>query len=86
MQKEKLWFKAKLFGWGWRPASWEGWVITLAWIVLNISYFERIDNVSHSSSDTIMETSPFFVLSTVILLLICYKKGERPYWNWGKRK
>ena len=22
---QKLWFKAKLYGWGWYPCSWEGW-------------------------------------------------------------
>jgi hypothetical protein len=24
----KLWFKAKNYGWGWYPITWQGWLIT----------------------------------------------------------
>ena len=24
-----VWFKPRTFGYGWTPASWEGWVVTL---------------------------------------------------------
>lgn len=24
----RLWFKAKRFGWGWVPVTWEGWALT----------------------------------------------------------
>jgi hypothetical protein len=23
------WFRRKSFGWGWSPASWQGWLVTL---------------------------------------------------------
>ena len=26
----KLWFRPRRLGWGWAPASWEGWVVALA--------------------------------------------------------
>lgn len=28
------WFAPRRFGWGWTPISWQGWAITLAFIVL----------------------------------------------------
>lgn len=38
------WFKAKPFGWGWTPATWQGWLIMvlyIALIVLLISLHEE---------------------------------------------
>ena len=32
--ERKPWFKPKRFGYGWTPASWQGWAITLAVTVL----------------------------------------------------
>lgn len=28
------WFRPKRVGWGWSPASWEGWTVTAAVVVL----------------------------------------------------
>src|SRR5579863_7686647 len=30
---ERAWFAPKAFGFGWRPATWQGWVVTLALVV-----------------------------------------------------
>ena len=27
------WFRAKRFGWGWTPITWEGWLVTLLGVV-----------------------------------------------------
>ena len=29
----KLWFKAKMFGWGWYPITWQGWLITILYVI-----------------------------------------------------
>jgi len=31
---ETAWFGPKRWGWGWSPASWQGWAVTLAFGVL----------------------------------------------------
>jgi len=76
------WFKAKLYGWGWDPVTWQGWVVVLIHIALVILFALTIDE--NSSAREIMFT---FVLPTVLLtatlLRICYKKGEKPRWQWG---
>ena len=28
------WFDPKIFGWGWRPITWQGWLITLILVIL----------------------------------------------------
>ena len=31
---KKVWFKAKEYGWGWYPSSWQGWIILLIYLLL----------------------------------------------------
>jgi hypothetical protein len=76
---KKLWFKRKLYGWGWTPASWEGWMVLLIWAVLFTVC------VLKSQKHVVLSFVGIWV-SVIILLYICYKKGERPCWQWGTRK
>jgi hypothetical protein len=77
INKKDIWFKAKTYGWGWCPCKWQGWIITLIFILL----------VS-SASILIKEKPILFAVSlsilTLILLIICMLKGEKPRWRWGK--
>ena len=84
--KKNLWFKAKNYGWGWYPSSWQGWA-TLCVYVIGVTWnFYRLDEFSHSNSDTIRPfvIQTFFI--TLILIGICYKTGEKPEWRWGKKR
>jgi hypothetical protein len=88
MEKSKLWFRAKNYGWGWYPCSWEGWVVLLTFIgllLLNVFYFDF--KVSSNSEPTTLDLTIFFgilIILIIILLWICYKNGERPRWRWGR--
>lgn len=31
---EGYWFKRKLYGWGWTPATWQGWVTLVAFLAV----------------------------------------------------
>lgn len=77
------WFKRKLFGWGWTPVKWQGWLVVLAYIVSLVLIAFRIDSNSHSVSDTLVTFFLPFIITTGILILICYKTGEKPKWMWG---
>ncbi len=79
--KKELWFKRKLYGWGWYPSTWQGWLSTLAFILIAvaISFIPR--------KPTLQDYILTFVLPLIVLigiyLFICYKKGESPRWQWG---
>ena len=82
---KQLWFKRKLYGWGWVPVTWQGWFVTFAYAALLISFGFTIDENS-----TAREYMFTFVLPAVLLTLtflrIAYKKGQRPRWQWGVDK
>jgi hypothetical protein len=80
------WFKAKRYGWGWYPASWQGWVILVGFICLICWNLYRVDSMSYPVSDSL---SPFIIENiflVVLLIGICYLTGEPPKWRWGDKK
>lgn len=78
------WFKRKLYGWGWTPATWQGWVITLSYVILVILFSLTIDKASPDREVVFTFILPF-VLLTVTFICILYKKGEKPRWQWGQK-
>jgi len=81
--KNKLWFKAKMYGWGWQPVSREGWAISVLYTIAVVLHFKNIDRFSHSISDTLINFAIPFIITTIFLLIICYARGERLKWRWG---
>lgn len=82
--KHKYWFKAKRYGWGWYPSSWQGWLILLDWLVLTAFIFTLIDRNSPSTNHTLIQFLIPFILLISLLIVICWKTGEKPRWRWGK--
>ena len=76
-KSKKLWFKAKHYGWGWCPCSWQGWLLILAWVIL---FTLAVIKMDHEWLKNLI----FIFVFTGILIWICYKKGEKPRWRWGK--
>ena len=83
---KKLWFKAKTYGWGWQPTSWQGWLVLVVYIVLMVGMFFYFDNIYYSSIDTLIYFAIGYIPATFLLFYICIKKGEKPKWRWGKKK
>lgn len=81
MKNKKLWFKAKNFGWGWTPITWEGWVVTLLYITSILVHVQNIDAQAQSASDFLIGFSIPFIINTIFLLIICYAHGEKPRWR-----
>jgi uncharacterized membrane protein YhaH (DUF805 family) len=78
-KQKKIWFKAKHYGWGWYPSSWEGWLIMLAWIALFTLAVIKMDHEW-------LKNFVFIFIITAILIWICWKTGEKPKWRWGKEE
>ena len=81
----KLWFKAKQYGWGWTPASWQGWVSIVFYIFLLIRIFSNAYRTTDSASEILTTAIVPFLLLTFLLIALCYAKGEKPQWRWGKK-
>ncbi|MEZ4103412.1 MAG: hypothetical protein R3B55_02570 [Candidatus Paceibacterota bacterium] len=80
------WFKRKIYGWGWTPARWQGWVVIVLYIALILilvtSREEYIPGNDMSGSNFLTFAFPIILL-TIFLLVVVYKKGEPPKWTWG---
>lgn len=84
---EKLWFKAKCYGYGWYPATWQGWLVLGVYLVVLIAaeiVFIRNTTAEHYSLWHIAMYLVFVALITGVLIWISYKKGEPAHWRWGK--
>lgn len=79
---EGYWFKRKAFGWGWVPATREGWLIMLFYVIALVLLAINIDETA-TAKEWIL---PFFlpyILLTLALVIIVYRNGEKPKWMWG---
>ena len=78
LPKEKAWFAAKRYGYGWGlPKRWQGWLVLGAYCV-SIAVAALL----------LMPARPLaFAISmfvgTAVLVAICAWKGETPKWHWG---
>ena len=82
---EHLWFKAKLYGWGWTPVRWQGWAVIGAYIALVFFFALTVDESSPPNEVAFTAILPITLL-TILLIRICYAKGEKPRWQWGPPK
>ena len=81
----RYWFKAKLYGWGWTPATWQGWLILCIYVGLVVLCALTIDDNSPAREIVFTFILPV-VLLTIALIRICYGTGEKPRWQWGPPK
>lgn len=76
---ERLWFRRKTYGWGWTPATWEGWLTTLLAVIAIFAAAYLIDPDQRP-----LEFVGVMVIIVGLLLLVSYRKGERPGWSGGR--
>lgn len=77
----KIWFPAKTYGWGWGPPTcWQGWAVIAGFIALLIAGSITLSPDKHLGA--------FIAYVAVLsggLTLVCFLKGEKPGWRWGKK-
>jgi len=81
----QIWFKRKKYGYGWYPATWQGWLVIFEYLVFVVLNFLRIDMYSPSAVDTGLRFFPSTIIATGALLLVMYLRGESPRWQWGEK-
>ncbi|MDP1624844.1 MAG: hypothetical protein Q8L64_03645 [bacterium] len=82
---KKPWFKRKIYGWGWYPATWQGWLVTLAYVVVIFAAAATVDDGSPAREVIFTFVLPL-VLATGAFIRIAYRTGEKPRWQWGRTK
>ena len=80
---EGYWFKRKLYGWGWTPARPQGWLTLFAYTVSVIFFALKAEEGVSLAVATRSVIAPVVIL-TIILIVVCYRTGEKPKWQWGK--
>lgn len=73
-EKRNYWFPAKRYGWGWgMPCAWQGWVaFALFWVLLLIGAVKILP--AHGPQAFVV----YSLGLTVLLVLVCWVKGEPP--------
>lgn len=80
------WFKAKKYGYGWYPSTWQGWLI-LALYLGYVLYITMMFEAAHLPKDTVsIDFMLQIFLPTALLIYICYRTGEPAKWRWGDEK
>lgn len=80
LPKDKAWFAAKTYGWGWGlPLRWQGWAVMILLLVALIA-----------GAPLVKKGPAFYVVYCVALGIaligVCYWKGEKTEWRWGDRE
>ncbi len=77
---KQYWFPAKRYGWGWgMPSCWQGWCVLAAYVV-GIALLAFL--YPPASDDSQVFFAGLIGLS-VVLVAVCWFKGEPPRWRWG---
>jgi len=81
-ETKEYWFRAKRYGWGWGlPSVWQGWVIIFIYLTLiaaSAFIFPPREELTFFIS--------FIVVLSLILIAVCWIKGEPPRWRWRDAK
>jgi len=78
--EKKIWFPAKTYGWGWGPpVCWQGWVVLIVFVALIAAA-----PILVPPHNNLIAYFAYVIGMTGALIFICWKKGEKPQWRWGK--
>lgn len=86
-KQNKLWFKRRRYGWGWTPATKQGWAVVLIFVIV-VVFSAILLLPTDASGPTTQRLVIFFliVMSAVLFLFgISYAKGPLPRWRWGEK-
>lgn len=78
------WFKRKLYGFGWIPATKQGWTVLGLYVlfVIGLAIWGEQSVVAQQANRVVVVP---ILLATAALLTITWRTGEPLKWQWGKR-
>ncbi|MCD5381487.1 MAG: hypothetical protein LR008_02830 [Candidatus Pacebacteria bacterium] len=77
---EGYWFKRKMYGIGWIPATKKGWLVLVVYIafVFGVIFFGPVSETGMP----IMIAGPL-AGATILFLIVVWRTGESLKWQWG---
>ena len=77
----KFWFPAKRYGWGWGlPTAWQGWLVMATFaVLLLVGAFALLPSGGPAAFVA------YATVLCVLLVAVCWLKGEPPEWRWGNK-
>lgn len=78
------WFKRKIYGYGWTPATWQGWALTAAYLLFIFGLL-----FASTSSYAVLNPEKLvwpIIAATLLYVAITWRMGEPLKWQWGLRK
>jgi drug/metabolite transporter (DMT)-like permease len=73
------WFPSKRYGWGWGlPMTWQGWLVLAAFVALVVA-----GTFVFPPRKAIAAYILYIAVISVLLIGVCWLKGEPPRWRWG---
>lgn len=79
------WFKRKLYGFGWTPATKQGWLVLGAYLILILGFVIYSTPIV-SEEETVTKIVLPIAVGTLLFLTIMWRTGEPLKWQWGKKE
>jgi len=77
------WFRPKRYGYGATPRTWQGWLLTIAFVALLGGIAATLE-ASHSGAEARLIALAAAAGATVLFVWISWKKTDGPWrWRWG---
>lgn len=86
--RKNYWFKARRYGWGWTPVTWQAWFLIAIYMLVVTGAAVMLLPSTKSEPANIVGIVAFvliFLSATFLLIGISMLKGERPGWRWNDK-
>ena len=83
--KKPYWFKRRGYGWGWTPASWQGWFIMFVFMATLFAAIFVIDRVFETEDEKGWATVILALVWGAGLTFAIALRAPKPKWQWGQK-
>ena len=80
---ERYWFINRKFGLGWSPATWEGWLSIVLFVLWSTGVSIRFELLGFPESEVLSQIIAPIFFGVFVLIAISIKTGEPLQWRWG---
>ncbi len=77
------WFRPKRYGYGATPCTWQGWLLTLAFVALLAGIMTMLESGA-AGREAHLAALVAVAAATALFIWITWKKTDGPWrWRWG---